>query len=361
MADMLQLFVKFGSERRIVIKIHKDASVEDLMKTLTHWIGVDSSDYRVLFEVSELQVTKQGKKMYLSDYHLLDRSNLFVVMQVSGGNDPDTPKQLDDDVELTDLPDMITWDDDPNNKRAKMPCGHAIGPESLTAYCRSILTSGKWQLQCPYIDKENSTYCGHVWEYFVVRRLAVLTEDEKKYFETRMSENYMRRSVGIQECPKCTVFCTRKSSKDRRVSCLYCRKSGKAFDFCWYCLGEWNSSGTRNCGNTACTGKDPRVKILETAPNKTIVGLAGCPSMRACPKCGMLIQHTEACKQMKCICGQKFCFICLKKAGDDGRYRCGTYNSHCKIAPRQEEIDNSGKEDNEIEGGQSNGSWCTIM
>ena len=36
-------------------------------------------------------------------------------------------KQLDGDVELTYEPDMITWDDDPDNLRAKMPCGHAIG------------------------------------------------------------------------------------------------------------------------------------------------------------------------------------------------------------------------------------------
>lgn len=36
-------------------------------------------------------------------------------------------KQLDDDVELSQEPDMITWDDDPDNQRAKMPCGHAIG------------------------------------------------------------------------------------------------------------------------------------------------------------------------------------------------------------------------------------------
>ena len=27
-------------------------------------------------------------------------------------------------------PDMITWDDDPENKRAKMPCGHAISKEA---------------------------------------------------------------------------------------------------------------------------------------------------------------------------------------------------------------------------------------
>jgi len=72
-----------------------------------------------------------GKKQYLSDYKLEDRSEIFVVFQLPGGNDPEPEdqhnKDLDDAVELSDAPDMITWDDDPENKRAKMPCGHAIG------------------------------------------------------------------------------------------------------------------------------------------------------------------------------------------------------------------------------------------
>jgi len=29
------------------------------------------------------------------------------------------------------------------------------GPESLTAYCRSLLTAGKFQFKCPYIDRTN--------------------------------------------------------------------------------------------------------------------------------------------------------------------------------------------------------------
>lgn len=36
-------------------------------------------------------------------------------------------KVLDPDVELTSEPDMITFDDDKDGQRAKMPCGHAIG------------------------------------------------------------------------------------------------------------------------------------------------------------------------------------------------------------------------------------------
>ena len=50
----------------------------------------------------------------------------MLVYRLRGGSDQIRVKMLDDTVELSDAPDMITWDDDPVNKRVKMPCGHAI-------------------------------------------------------------------------------------------------------------------------------------------------------------------------------------------------------------------------------------------
>lgn len=87
------------------------------------------------FSGKQLQAEVNGKKQYLTDYKLQERSTLFVVFQLPGGNDPEPTtsmeKVLDDAVELSDAPDMITWDDDPGSQRAKMPCGHAIG-EKMT-------------------------------------------------------------------------------------------------------------------------------------------------------------------------------------------------------------------------------------
>ncbi|XP_033725524.1 uncharacterized protein LOC117315441 [Pecten maximus] len=233
MDDMIQLFVSSGSDKKTTFKIHKDASIEDLLKKICEWNGIEAATQRVIFAGKELAMRKNGKKMYVSDYKLQDRSTLFVVIRLPGGNDPDPPlkpKQLDEDVERTDLPDMITWDDDPANPRAKTPCGHAIGPESLTAYCRSLMSAGQWQFHCPYTDRKNSTECGQIWEYSIVKRLAVLTDDEKKYFETKLAQNYMRKSAGIQKCPKCTVFCMRQNCNDRRVLCLSCSKNGKRYE-----------------------------------------------------------------------------------------------------------------------------------
>lgn len=245
------------------------------------------------------------------------------------------PKEYDDLVELTDEPDMITWDDDPEGKRAKMPCGHAIAAESLTAYCKSLLSAGKFIFLCPYVDPTNSSVrCSKEWSYIEVRRFAVLTEDEQKEFETKISENYLKKAMGIQECPGCESLCERIDLKDKRVTCRICTKEkGYRFDFCWHCLHEWKESGTSKCGNEECSGEDHRLRILREAPEKYVVGVVT-PCRRGCPQCGMLIEHVAQCKHMVCRCGAQFCFICLKVKEADG-WKCGAFNSKCTAAARQ--------------------------
>ena len=88
--------------------------------------GIPVEELRLLYGPKQLE---KGK--YLSDYHVENNSTLYLVLRLKGGMSMDeNQKQLDDDVELTYEPDMITWDDDPDNLRAKMPCGHAIGKAS---------------------------------------------------------------------------------------------------------------------------------------------------------------------------------------------------------------------------------------
>ena len=72
----------------------------------------------------------------LSDYHIVNQSNVAVLLRMSGGIWP-LRAVRQRKVELqpipgfiavtTTEPDMISFDDDPNCKRAKMPCGHVIG------------------------------------------------------------------------------------------------------------------------------------------------------------------------------------------------------------------------------------------
>lgn len=83
-------------------------------------------------------------------------------------------------------------------------------------------------------------------------------------------------------------------------------------------------------------GSDPRVQMLQSCPNKDVIGVQT-PSIRACPFCGALVQHVDACKQMNCLaCSKAFCFICLKK--NEGGWQCGSWNTKCTPAPRQTHI-----------------------
>ena len=67
---------------------------------------------------------------------------------------------------------------------------------------------------------------------------------------------------------------------------------------------------------------------------KDVVGVQT-PSCRACPNCGLLIEHTRACKHMVCRCGTQFCFISLKRKDATKGWKCGIYNTKCTVADRQ--------------------------
>ena len=87
--------------------------------------GIPVDVMRGVYTTKQLEIGKR-----LSDYGMQNESNVFLILRLKGGSTESQSippeKVLDDAVELSDAPDMITWDDDPENKRAKMPCGHAI-------------------------------------------------------------------------------------------------------------------------------------------------------------------------------------------------------------------------------------------
>ncbi len=309
--------------------ISQDATIDELFVLLEEKTNIPSDKARLIHAGKELE---QGQNKMISDYPAIEHgSTLYMVLRLLGGQD----EVLDELVPRTDEPDMITLDDGPDNKRAKMPCGHGITPESLTAYCRSLLSAGKFQFICPYIN--GNTRCNKEWTYIIVRRMGVLSKDERTIFETLISENYLKRAMGIQECPGCRTLCERMEKKDKRLICRVCTKDkGRRFDFCWTCLHEWKSSGVDKCGNEECDGEDPRIRTLRECDDKSVVGVST-PSIRACPKCGTLIAHIEKCKHMVCPCGTNFCYICLKIKKLTGWF-CGSYNSKCTPAARQTEI-----------------------
>lgn len=98
-----------------------------LFELLFNKTKIPTEGSRLLFGTKQLE---NGK--LISDYGIEEMSTLFLCFRLPGGSDQIRVKVLDDTVELSDAPDMITWDDDPDNKRVKMPCGHAISKRFVT-------------------------------------------------------------------------------------------------------------------------------------------------------------------------------------------------------------------------------------
>ncbi|XP_052073217.1 uncharacterized protein LOC127711259 [Mytilus californianus] len=172
MAKELQLFLIGLQNKTELIRIHEDASIAQLRRLIHDKTSIGLDEMRVIYCTKELRDTGQNnEELFLKDFNIQDEGSLVLVLRLPGGSSqkgqtnetaPGTVEIVDSDsidttedlspplkvygsdVELTSEPDMITFDDDKDGQRAKMPCGHAIGPESLTAYCRSLF---EWKIR----------------------------------------------------------------------------------------------------------------------------------------------------------------------------------------------------------------------
>ncbi|KAK2863045.1 hypothetical protein Q5P01_002578 [Channa striata] len=237
--------------------------------------------------------------------------------------DPDDPtlKFVDRDDDLDFLYE------DFQSRRALMSCGHAVTPMSLTNWCRRLLEQGESRFVC------GQSGCDVEWPYAEVCKMALLTPEEKEYFDKTMASNATRDSTKL--CPVCKTSVVRQNQSVLNVHCTVCTANrGRIFEFCWQCLREWKGPAPRSdqCGNDGCTNES--LKTLKTCPNivfHTVQGPTLCPSIRACPTCGILLQHdNKSCEKVECLrCKVRFCFLCLKN-------KCLMCKSG--VAPRQTSI-----------------------
>lgn len=237
------------------------------------------------------------------------------------------------DMKLVMRPsDIDPTDDDPNTLRAVLSCGHVTSADSLTDCCRAQLESKETELKCP-ICKKN-------WTYDEVRKLAKLTADEQKYFDKILGKSVTKKITQFKSCPGCDTFIERTQMNNLSVQCTFCTaRTRKTYEFCWQCLKQWKGRRPRSdrCDNEGCTNAD-----LDLLKNCKLIKLKSvqdieCPSIRACPNCGELIEHsTEKCKYIVCKCDKEFCFLCLTP-------ECLKIRQHFKmcsagVAPRQTSI-----------------------
>ena len=308
---------------------------------------IETDTMRLLFAGKQLNDEVDGEEATLETYNVQKRSTIHIVVRLHGGSD--TPQQiptplefaqsffqrippppatmedkehaLTDSLIFTDDHDTITglsFPDDP--KRVKMSCGHAVDPNTLTAWCRSLLDQQKVEFHCPAITEKDAKgvmkkQCKKVWEYAEVRRIALLNDAECSYFESKLSEYAALQYCDMKECPGCRSFVEREDLKNLRVTCPICsKKKGRTYDFCWQCLHDWtgpNKSGVK-CGNSTCV--HPELAGVKDSPMFTLNGKE-VPLRRACPTCGKVVEHMndKTCKFMICPrCQNEYCFMCLE-------------------------------------------------
>jgi len=210
-------------------------------------------------------------------------------------------------------------------------------------YCLNLVNRDKYRFPCPK--------CNINWEYLLVRHVARFDDKTRSTIEKKLAENYMRQAHGCQQCPGCQTWCIPANHGDIRLQCDVCSHDlGRTYEFCWACQCQWKGTDFKCCGNKGCDGKDSRLRILNVAEKREIDSVKDCPSIRACPKCGLLINLTEGCRHMTCTtCNAEFCFICLSRWTGNGHL-----SRSCKVAPVQTQLSDPSWE-------SRNDSWCAIL
>uniref|UniRef100_A0A8C6P138 Probable E3 ubiquitin-protein ligase ARI7 n=1 Tax=Nothobranchius furzeri TaxID=105023 RepID=A0A8C6P138_NOTFU len=202
--------------------------------------------------------------------------------------------------------------------RAEMSCGHAVTPQSLTGWCRSLLDQGQYKFKCPALEAGTLQRCNAEWSYQEVRRLAVLTVEEMQHFEENMARLAAAEFCDFTTCPGCKSYVEREDLTNLCVQCLVCEADKKdTFQFCWQCSRPWKGAVPRSdrCDNDGCINQD--LELLRTCKTTTLRDVQGVdpvPSIRACPTCGHKVEHDKTgCKNVICPrCQVEFCFVCLK-------------------------------------------------
>uniref|UniRef100_A0A672GH55 RING-type domain-containing protein n=1 Tax=Salarias fasciatus TaxID=181472 RepID=A0A672GH55_SALFA len=128
--------------------------------------------------------------------------------------------------------------------RAEMSCGHAVTPESLTGWCRSLLDQGQYKFKCPALKDGTFFKCGAVWPYKEVRRLAVLTAEEMQYFEENIARMAAAEHCEFKSCPGCKTYLERMDLTNLCVQLhgLCPADKKKVYQFCWQCSKPWKGT-----------------------------------------------------------------------------------------------------------------------
>ena len=325
--------------------------------------GIPKAESRLIFAGKELTQDKGQKTV--ADYNIQNESTLILCMRLKGGAAVKQPLNTTKDGDLTleyQQPCIITLDDDEDNPRAKMPCGHCITPEGMNSLLKSIVDGGslRWRILCPALGSvggknKDQLYCQAEWPYALCRRIGQLNAAEQQFFESKASENMAMAELGMVACPGCESFVFREDRNLIRATCVVCYKKKKregaasatSAEFCYKCRRPWRGASQSVCGYGDCdqVAIGDIVAALASCKKKTISAeLANVPEMRACPRASCRVMgivpiiHAEKCKHMTCPqCKHQFCHSCLSVPDASGKWPCGAAYGKCPkgVAPIQ--------------------------
>lgn len=349
-----------GGSKAVSVARNEDdfyaTTVQRLMElVLKHWEGDfgNIDNMRLLFVGKQLQKKSASgdREMTLEDYDIQRNSTIQVVTRVPGGQDakylysfprPRTPtkdrvhirSETTMPLSTTEIDVIYGYSEEDDPPRVKMSCGHYVDPTRLFLWCRSLLDSKESEFHCPAENSSTKKRCNKVWEYSEVRQAALLTLEECRYFESKLSHNHMARTLDLNSCPRCRMTCERQNRSVIITNCPSCTVKLKTqYEFCWQCGREWTgprSSSALKCGRPDCEHSSlPAVRKAKmiTKYESTF------PNIRACPTCGALAEHTaKACKFATCPqCKIPYCFLCLKTESECLKAKPSSYNTPCSV------------------------------
>ncbi len=175
-------------------------SEEEFLKTMIGAVKAKVNDLRseipvegmrLLFAGKQLEDIKGGKTTTFATYGIKRNSTIHLVIRLPGGTTRDDLPRLSSWAKVHDTTDVslkfTTTKPDCLNPfpgsdappRVVMSCKHAVDPNSLTTYCRSIVDGGQLEMRCPAImDTSTNKQCEKLWEYTEIRKIALLNDAE---------------------------------------------------------------------------------------------------------------------------------------------------------------------------------------